>query len=1000
MTNDNITLLDLDGSPVTFSFWGEQGKEEPLRLGDGTFAAVFRIYRGNTPYAIKILYEKHLPQLGHQDVSQIEENQLASHKKGKKNETLNNQKIPPYKQLTDFYKNCSQNGDCVSQSDFLRNLGSLIHEITHPPLRNFLQEILLYPQIRDSFNEKNKKSGDIRGLEHGIFGIEAFSLGLDSQENIRFVNWCKTKGYALSGIAYVMELFPETLEDVLTSRRDDGYRNWSKCGYDYLKGLESKIRHSIVVDTFSRVVDCLLPMHGEGVSHRDIKPSNVFLGIQGRDNEQANITMKIGDYGFCSSNSGLPQTRARYEISNPNFAPIGTRHFRSPEQRDTNYRFYANVKIIKGNCLSVENQDSKYKWVHPIRSGDFLVFEKDLNTHDPLQIDSVIYDKNGKPIFYTKPATKLPINQEVKNIQVFVYKNIGINSDIFSLGCVFLDLLTCGEQSGEFIYDLLAPYFREGVRGEKMSIVSLVDRYHQETTTAVLKTFGELYGKMEVNGKPIPSDLIEVVFRCFFQQDPGAYCYDNLHNQPDPAKAIRALRKDLSTLKKSYQSGDQQDIRLETMFFRHKKAEGQSGGQIKDLLSLIKHQCYALPSETTSNEYKESRNLGEFATIGLIREMLDGKADKRDPIARIGPEDLYVSGKYTIPDISRLISSEFLLQGLKAIKEAKPLENHTLSPLDRFSHPFLYSPYHDLRYRSFEIIEGGETAIMEVMSITPVRCLPDIAVDDFISFPGEKNLKVLNAIVLGVEGPFITIKCLNEQYFNQDEESGFVIPQENGTILHYHNFLDGKAEQFCLAAWIYEFFQGFPTKSPLRDAYLIVTETIRLAYESGLTIPQGKLKILPCEVENENHQVALTWIIAKMIYWNADESYATIKRDEIMVQWKKLFQEGELHSDGNNLSTPFHNWKWAFQIDFINYLKQFSDDPKYFNLKNLSGWSQYLVFKENAENNKSIQVNITPIQIVSHLIIGDKPFKLFMKDVIKNSPSVNKGVGFLSKFKL
>ncbi|NEZ67005.1 hypothetical protein D0962_30360 [Leptolyngbyaceae cyanobacterium CCMR0082] len=496
-------------------FCFELENNQPIKLGDGSFGVVYQIRDQNwEKFAVKILYEskafekaEFLPAID-EEVIQL----FASEFEIDRND-------PVIKSLYDISKSSSGFGNFSLElfkavdgnAQYYKSLLSkVLKEHQSIPVERFTDEIKVSRLIRENF-EASKQDVHIEGIVDTIGGTHQFHAS-EAYRNLK--SSFEKSLVKLSNYALVMPFYDWTLKDLLedgiekyhirkTSNllgvipKDDlspyrlsasskkdledevdkmeidiRYRDILKSniyeltGYDILDSMNYEKRICTILAYLIRITIGLNALYAADFSHFDLKPANIFV----KDSRIFDVV--IGDLGFLK-----PEEAANETILNTgqNPLPLGTRHYRSPEQKD--YFDICNVEIVQANDL-VGHERPKFIVRDPkfgdtiIEDKDFLVFSKD-KSHTKYEIDEITKSAAGIITITLKLNTKAQ-KQFVaeKQTQVILYKRQSVRTDLFGLGAIAFDMLTCGK-SPEHFYNNLRAYDHE-----TEDISTLMQMYH------------------------------------------------------------------------------------------------------------------------------------------------------------------------------------------------------------------------------------------------------------------------------------------------------------------------------------------------------------------------------------------------------------------------------------------------------------------------------------------------------------------------------------------
>ncbi len=221
-------------------------------------------------------------------------------------------------------------------------------------------------------------------------------------------------------------------------------------GYDIINSMNFEERISTILPYLMRITIGLNALYAAELSHLDLKPANIFV----KDSEIFDVV--IGDLGFLKSEKA-PGSTIMSTVRD--YLPLGTRHYRSPEQKD--YFDICNVEIRQEQDaggktrVTLVARDPKFR-DSIIEESDYLVFSKDA-AHFKYEIDQIIQKNDDSTVITLKlnPKAEEHFKAE-RQTQVILYKRQGIRSDLFGIGALTLDMLTCGGSPERFSENLRA----------------------------------------------------------------------------------------------------------------------------------------------------------------------------------------------------------------------------------------------------------------------------------------------------------------------------------------------------------------------------------------------------------------------------------------------------------------------------------------------------------------------------------------------------------------
>ena len=357
---------------------------------------------------------------------------------------------------------------------------------------------------------------------------------------------------AVSGDALVMPYYECTLKDLLeigapARRLVKGVikEQQGRSGYEILRSLTVAERERHIIGIVSQIVTGLHALHAADLFHHDIKPANIMMKSNG-----PNVDVALGDFGFLETN-----VRSGY-VGYAAGLPLGTRHYRSPEQKDFFDVCDVKVTLQKDRKRVILETDDKKFHDTLIEEGDIAEFSKDEKKigYPVLKVEHPSEGESRNSLLPTKIFLQSMRENESEDnkTQVMFYKKPSPRTDIFGVGAILFDLLTVG-RSPECFYDYLRPFDR-AERDEPVSLI--VEKYRAATsansTSADLASLFEQVRDDVQTRYPSP-EIISVLLRCMLSGAPDSYYQRacNEKGQVDRKKLFSTVQEDLAQLTNS-----------------------------------------------------------------------------------------------------------------------------------------------------------------------------------------------------------------------------------------------------------------------------------------------------------------------------------------------------------------------------------------------------------------------------------------------------------------
>lgn len=302
-------------------------------------------------------------------------------------------------------------------------------------------------------------------------------------------------------------------------------------GYDVLESMDYVDRISNILPYLYDIASGLRVLHSVKLGHYDMKPANIFINAY----ESGKVKAFLGDLGFLNQKNDTSSSARNIQDD----LPLGTRHYRSPEQKDYSDVCELEVNHIKEGLL-LNIRDPKFS-DSIIEKNDCIVFSK-----DPERMRYPINNIQKRDELITVEILGRHLKEKIsqdKCTQAYFYKNQGIRTDLFGFGAILFDMLTCGKSPEQF-YDYVKAYDNEHTDINRiMDIYDKVSSYesNERDTTILFSYFKNKFSEYA------PSDIVRIVFKTMFYKAKGTYYQES----EEPHRATEALFKDVDEQAKS-----------------------------------------------------------------------------------------------------------------------------------------------------------------------------------------------------------------------------------------------------------------------------------------------------------------------------------------------------------------------------------------------------------------------------------------------------------------
>ena len=625
-----FTAFDGDAH-IPYEFVIDNGK--PVKLGDGTFGCVFHVRGRNQNAALKIFYEStdgYILQSQDQEMSigsdlrkhYVEDNAVSA--------SINNYLVAPIASLDDFKKTSAYQ---ILQ-EYFDNLSFKISD------RAIVMEF--YPMSLKDLLERGWPSSVINRAERGV----------SSPSNNDGVG------------------------------RGAGGKFGDTQGYAVLRELNHDEREACILPFAEDVAEALSILHDPGFRHQDIKPANVLV------RQVANsIEVAVADLGFIDS--------GRWQIHGSIWQSrsFGTRHYRSPEQTD--FFDVCEVDIVpqKDGSYRLITSDPKFTDTFS-EKGDLVVFSKfseplqweiaditsvqsheESHTGSPQSPEIVTEDEHHEGAremeILLKPLPEVKLEADERT-QISINKRQTARTDLFGLGAIIYDMITCGK-SPERFYDLLRAHDRPSEIIER----GIAQQYlHFRNGGGAIPEIDAVFQSLRIdsNSDYPSSEIVKVILKCMMSRPKDSY-----FNTPLESNVWAQVKSDLRDLLSSSPLHDdfrRMDVNWLTNPDRQRSSDRDAGrSSPATALTDIQRLCYNEQKNVAKRIVDGARYLNRVGEM-VCDELRGGK--DYDYLVDISPQSLRnirgrFSSQYTLfeskKDLESMLSSSnprLVLQALPA----------------------------------------------------------------------------------------------------------------------------------------------------------------------------------------------------------------------------------------------------------------------------------------------------------------------------------------------
>jgi len=525
----SIEIKTNQGDTNTYFFCVEN--ENLVKLGDGTYGVVYQIWnKANKFKAVKLLYEHQLPY----KVTEWKLSEIIIDEFFKTFITLdcevNREQIAkmmsPTAELGEFLKKLLDQQFLDEKTERSLEKDELLFLLSHTQktsqsvaLKRFQYEMESSAIIRKTFKNQKKEMTGVISIEGGT---DVFHNS-DAYKNVNFISIIQKQNpqMRLSNYALVMPYYKWTLKDLLENRYiqvDNELKEdqSGKTGYDLLKKMNFEQRIATIIPFIEHIVTGIKALHMADMFHHDIKPANIFVTTNTADE----LISVVGDLGFLKTDDEIIEALSSKTIFG---WPLGTKHYRSPEQKD-NIDIH-DIKIVKagnsGSDVKLIIQDPKFR-DSIMDEGDLVSFSND-SSYTFYKIKEVETDANPPYLLIEDPQKKLnKIAQNMKT-HIVMHKKQSHRTDYFGIGAIIFDMLTCGK-SPERFYDNIRIY---DIRDDdNADVLNIKEKYRQISKyeldqPGIVDMFNCF--KHETDSQYAPVEIVEIILKCMLYNAKNTY---------------------------------------------------------------------------------------------------------------------------------------------------------------------------------------------------------------------------------------------------------------------------------------------------------------------------------------------------------------------------------------------------------------------------------------------------------------------------------------------
>lgn len=771
-----------------YRFVLDNGK--PIKLGDGTYGVVYKVEKDDDYFAAKLLYEndvefKGLSNIDPDSIKNLLDDVLGDLKiEDEKATNIQKLILSQYQDIDGLILTFaeSQNPEGITVVQHLKQ------KISSTPIERFKKESQATRIIKKSKRQKGLNPTDIGGTVQILGGTQKFKES-SAYQNLK--DFFVQSKISISNYALVMAEYEYSLKDLLEKgpsdkkqygiesavlnevftnnppkelerffpRKEDLEKEIGKfaskqnqpssehpqrqqlvnaiiemVGYELLKVMDFRQRIQTAIPFLRYIATGIEQLHQVEESmdgplfHLDIKPANIFV----RKDRADGMICALGDLGYLPPSSKTPIVEIS-RVQKIDELPLGTLHYRSPEQKE--YFDIANVEVeVNKNGESgkakvcLKTRDPKFKGSF-IEVGDIIHFSK-----DKLRVPYVITDIETDLV---SNLTSIEINadqvgaEDGEQTQIVFQKKQGYRTDLFGLGAVTFDLITCGMSSERFYESIRR--FEFNANGKDVgNVTSIMEKYRrvvdgqaQADEPSLIQIFEPF--KHHLQPGYAPEDIVQLILKCMLYKAKDTF-YESTEKKE---KAISSALDYIKQLEKAYRVESEFKDKNPLIHLDIKRETSQGLGQVTTIINELQTNLSWELRLAQSSFYFEK-------IIALV-------------LSQVSPESPFLY--QMLPNAIRWIPAsskfEFSYPAYKEIKDyyEDMLQGGLSKMLRNPTHPFV--PYQvaflrrDMRVGNIEELGGVDKPHIKCnysfLDSSPFN-ISKVSTNDWILFPQSKQL--------------------------------------------------------------------------------------------------------------------------------------------------------------------------------------------------------------------------------------------------------------------
>jgi len=374
-----------------------------------------------------------------------------------------------------------------------------------------------YKKERAVAKQLHKRFQNLSGLIEPVAGTDKFKIDKQAAGK-KLEEFFASQGIVISQFGLVLPVYEKTLKGLL----EESCFNTNESGYKILETMNFVTRTATILPFLQTIVAGLRKLYSENYTHLDLKPANIFVK---EIDPIPGFEAVVADLGFLDISDSKSDSLKSYPRALSDDLPLGTRHYRSPEQKD--YFDVCDVEVkVEGNGKLVRLlvHDPKFDDTI-IEPGDWVRFSKaPKNIYQISQIS--LEGKNNEPfkeISFEKSIAGDLILPE-SNTQVILYKNQRLRTDLFGLGAIAYDMITCGKSPERFYENIKGLDIDTDNRDE--GIIYMLENYKRIAKSRSSEPFfHHIFKPFQHQNKQeyAPVELVELILKCMLYKSKETY---------------------------------------------------------------------------------------------------------------------------------------------------------------------------------------------------------------------------------------------------------------------------------------------------------------------------------------------------------------------------------------------------------------------------------------------------------------------------------------------